>query len=461
MSSCERQSSSRRAPDALKRKTPVFAPMDVADSIDPLEQYMQEIRKVPLLTDQETHCIAEKVKAGREAEQLLQTQADTMSSENRAVQEQRIADKKDAEDWLASANQRLVVSVAKKFQYRGLPLLDLIQEGNIGLSKAINKMDWNRGTRFSTYATWWIRQSISRAVIDTGNTIRIPVHMYAEVNRYNRFCAGFLVSHGREPTIGESMVALELSEQRILRLQEIGRMQPNSIDQTLSDDVDADEIGDILSSPSDMSLADRVQSDNIVSYFRTLLDTLPVREALVLKLRLGFWDGERKTLEEAGRMMGVTRERVRQIEVNGMRRLQVYKSRFYPEKSHTPTFSLAHPKKSSEFAYQTASATPTNPSNRRHAEQSLLDGIIADAKTHLSPEEAVRLELFLGTVGIQAMTYEEIGRMEGKSRQRIKQKIDWVMCQLYGVTSFAEYLEKMRKNGSVPVVYSKKNRTIQ
>jgi len=429
--------------------------MDFLDDIDPTDQYMKEMKRVPLLTDQETHDIADKVRAGRAAEKILETASEDMSYEDRIVQDRLVEEKKQAEDWLARANQRLVVSVAKKYQHRGLPLLDLIQEGNIGLSKAINRMDWNRGTRFSTYATWWIRQSIARAVVNTGRTIRIPVHMNEKLVNYHRFCDTFIASQGREPTEQEVMDALDISEQRLRRLQEIAHMQPSSIDQTVSDESDADEVGDMLSSPNDIPLTDSVQSDDVISYFTSLLDTFPVREALVLKLRLGLWDGEEKTLEEAGRLLGVTRERIRQIEAKGIHRLQGYRKNFYTDPPQHVGFSSEKDKKPFEHAHRTTPATVTSQPSRLRMDQPSVEKIIEDANAYLSPEEATRLALFFGAAGKNPMTYEAIGKTEGVSRQRTKQRIDWAMWQLYGVSSFANYLEKMRINGSVPVVFSK------
>jgi RNA polymerase primary sigma factor len=284
-----------------------------------LPLYLHEIGRVPLLTAAAEVDLAKKIEAGAEAASRLETAGRLGEDEIRALQ--RAVDLgNDARRRLVEANLRLVVSVARRSINRGIPLGDLIQEGNIGLMRAVEKFDYRRGFKFSTYATWWIRQAVSRALADHSRTIRIPVHMVETINKYVRTSSGLQQELGREPTIEELGLAMEVPAERI---REIIRIlpQPMSIDTTVGDDQEAllsDFIIDEDAPPMDEA-ATRVM---LRMQVQAVLNSLTPRERRVVELRFGLEGDKLYTLSEIGEELGVTRERIRQIETKALRKLR-------------------------------------------------------------------------------------------------------------------------------------------
>ena len=227
---------------------------------------------------------------------------------------------KPAQEYLVRANSRLVISVAKKYIGRGVHFLDLIQEGNIGLIRAARKFEYQRGHKFSTYATWWIRQAVSRAVADQGRTIRVPVHMGDQINRLRRVSTQLTQEFGREPTTDELAYAMETTPDKISNLIEISR-RPISLETPIEEDADS-EFGDFIEDKSSPQPAEVVTQNLLREHLQQVLARLPEREAHILELRYGLLDGETHTLEEVGRQIGVTRERVRQLEAQALNRLR-------------------------------------------------------------------------------------------------------------------------------------------
>jgi len=288
------------------------------DTTDSIGLYLKEVSQVPLLTATEEVELAQSIEHGRMACEEL--------ARGKVVPRRRIELRKYIEDgWsarehLITANSRLVISVAKKYMGRGVPFLDLIQEGNIGLIRSTKKFDYHRGNKFSTYATWWIRQAVSRAIADQGRTIRVPVHMGDQINKLFRIQYLLTQALGREPTVEEMAKALEVPSQKVENLIRVAR-RPLSLETPTGDEEDSvlgDFIEDDEIAPPDETATYNLLRENL----REILSGLPPREVRILQLRYGLFDGQAYTLEEVGRKVGVTRERVRQIESQALNRLR-------------------------------------------------------------------------------------------------------------------------------------------
>ena len=276
----------------LDQEIELLTKLEGAESTDPVRQYLREIGKYPLLYAEE------EVELAKQFEKSI----------------------KRAKDKLIESNLRLVVSIAKKYIGRGLSLLDLIQEGNQGLIRAVEKYDWRRGFKFSTYATWWIRQAITRAIADQARTIRIPVHMVETINKLYRTSQRLMQSLGREPTPEEIGDELDLSADRVREIFKISQ-EVTSLDTKVGEDEDS-SLGDFIADESSPSPVDTASKQLLKDHLDEVLDTLSEREAKVLELRFGLDGGQPRTLEEVGKVFGVTRERIRQIEAKALRKLK-------------------------------------------------------------------------------------------------------------------------------------------
>jgi RNA polymerase primary sigma factor len=282
--------------------------------------YLKEAGRVPLLSAEEEVRLAKRMERGRQAEARLAEHGVRLSRDERADLERLVEEGVAAQEHLIKANSRLVISVAKKYTGRGVPFLDLIQEGNIGLIRAARKFEYQRGHKFSTYATWWIRQAVSRAVADQGRTIRVPVHMGDQINRLRRVTLSLTQLLGREPTMDEIAEAMETTPDKISVLLEISR-RPISLEAPTDEDEET-EIGDFVQDTRELSPAEATDREMLRHHLTEALNRLPEREAHILRLRYGLEDGEMHTLEEVGRAIGVTRERVRQLEAQALNRLR-------------------------------------------------------------------------------------------------------------------------------------------
>ncbi|MFN8372809.1 MAG: sigma-70 family RNA polymerase sigma factor [Anaerolineae bacterium] len=293
------------------------AQLDELSSSDTVGLYLKEMARVPLLSTEEEINLAQRIEAGTAAEKKLRDNP----NHNRADEwTALINDGIVAREHLIKANTRLVVSIAKKYMARGVHFLDLIQEGNLGLMKAVEKFDYRRGFRFSTYATWWIRQTITRAIADQGRTIRVPVHMSDRIRRLYRVVRHLEQEYGRKPTLDEIAAEMQADPRKIQWMLKVS-WQPLSLEHPVGDDEDS-ELGnfienDSLPTPS-QSAYDRLLQEKI----EQLLSTLTPREARILRLRFGLHNGHSYTLEEVGKKFGLTRERIRQIEGRALRRLR-------------------------------------------------------------------------------------------------------------------------------------------
>jgi RNA polymerase primary sigma factor len=288
-------------------------------ALDPVQHYLQEIGRVSLLTASEEVSLAERIERGNAAKLRLAEAAELSLPQRRSL-ELEVIDSNDARRHLIQANLRLVVSIAKKYVGRGLSLLDLIQEGNIGLMRAVEKFDHRKGNRFSTYATWWIRQAVTRAIAEQGRTIRLPVHMSESVGQVKRTSERLAQSLERQPTAEEIAIALGQPLERIERVLEAAR-RPVSLETPVGDEGEH-TLGDFLPddelpSPTEFASAQLLRQD-----LANALDHLNERERRIIDLRYGLVDGRRRTLEEVGRALGMTRERARQIEAEALRRLR-------------------------------------------------------------------------------------------------------------------------------------------
>lgn len=281
-----------KAKEKLEREIEILSKLGGAESTDPVRQYLREIGKVPLLNAEEEVELAKRFEKSE----------------------------KFAKDKLTESNLRLVVSIAKKYIGRGLSLLDLIQEGNQGLIRAVEKYDWRKGYKFSTYATWWIRQAITRAIADQARTIRIPVHMVETINKLYRITRRLMQELGREPSPEEIAEEAELEPDRVREIFKIAQ-EVTSLEAPVGEDQES-FLGDFIPDESQLSPVDEASKQLLKDHLDEVLSTLSDREARVLKLRFGLEGNKQMTLEEVGKVFGVTRERIRQIEAKALRKLK-------------------------------------------------------------------------------------------------------------------------------------------
>jgi RNA polymerase primary sigma factor len=281
-----------KAKEKLEREIEILSKLGGAESTDPVRQYLREIGKVPLLVAEEEIELAKRYEKSEKA----------------------------AKDKLTESNLRLVVSIAKKYIGRGLSLLDLIQEGNQGLIRAVEKYDWRKGFKFSTYATWWIRQATTRAIADQARTIRIPVHMVETINKLYRISRRLMQELGREPTAEEIAEQAELDPDRVREIFKIAQ-EVTSLEAPVGDDQES-FLGDFIPDETQLSPVDQASKQLLKDHLDEVLATLSEREAKVLKLRFGLEGNKQMTLEEVGKVFGVTRERIRQIEAKALRKLK-------------------------------------------------------------------------------------------------------------------------------------------
>ncbi|WP_267593851.1 RNA polymerase sigma factor [Carbonactinospora thermoautotrophica] len=286
---------------------------------DPVKDYLKQIGKVPLLNAEQEVELAKRIEAGLFAEEKLNS-GEKLSPKYRRELEIIAEDGRRAKNHLLEANLRLVVSLAKRYTGRGMLFLDLIQEGNLGLIRAVEKFDYTKGYKFSTYATWWIRQAITRAMADQARTIRIPVHMVEVINKLARVQRQMLQDLGREPTPEELAKELDMTPEKVIEVQKYGR-EPISLHTPLGEDGDS-EFGDLIEDSEAVVPADAVSFTLLQEQLHSVLDTLSEREAGVVSMRFGLTDGQPKTLDEIGKVYGVTRERIRQIESKTMSKLR-------------------------------------------------------------------------------------------------------------------------------------------
>ncbi|MFN4294309.1 MAG: sigma-70 family RNA polymerase sigma factor [Thermoflexales bacterium] len=294
--------------------------LEAIEADDTVGLYLKEIGRVALLTAPQEVDLAQRMERGREAREQLQSDPN-LTPEDRERLEMLVEDGMAAREHLINANSRLVISVAKKYIGRGVPFLDLIQEGNIGLIRAAKKFDWRRGHKFSTYATWWIRQAVTRAIADQGRTIRVPVHMGDQINRLLRASHQLTQELGRDPTVAELAEALNVTVRKAEQMIQVAR-RPISLE-TPTDDEEESVLGDFIPDEDSPAPVEMVTNQMLREQLADILDTLPPREVRILQLRYGLLDGETYTLEEVGRKLGVTRERVRQIEAQALSRLRL------------------------------------------------------------------------------------------------------------------------------------------
>ncbi|MFK4085269.1 RNA polymerase sigma factor [Kribbella sp. NPDC020789] len=287
---------------------------------DPVKDYLKQIGKVPLLNAEQEVELAKRIEAGLFAEEQIGDEANKLKEKVRDEYEWISEDGRRAKNHLLEANLRLVVSLAKRYTGRGMLFLDLIQEGNLGLIRAVEKFDYTKGYKFSTYATWWIRQAITRAMADQARTIRIPVHMVEVINKLARVQRQMLQDLGREPTPEELAKELDMTPEKVIEVQKYGR-EPISLHTPLGEDGDS-EFGDLIEDSEAIVPAEAVSFTLLQEQLHAVLDTLSEREAGVVSMRFGLTDGQPKTLDEIGKVYGVTRERIRQIESKTMSKLR-------------------------------------------------------------------------------------------------------------------------------------------
>jgi RNA polymerase primary sigma factor len=300
---------------------PAYADLTPISSDDTIGLYLKEMSRVPLLSIEEELCLARRIESGKQARQELENTNGRTAIRRRLELNQMVDDGQLAREHLIKANTRLVVSIAKRYIGRGVPFLDLIQEGNLGLMKAVEKYEYQRGFRFSTYATWWIRQTITRAIADQGRTIRVPVHMVDRIRQLYRTTHEMEQKLGRLPTTDELAENLGVVPTKVDWMMRVSWL-PLSLESPINEDEDDSELG--------MFVEDQITPTPIQSAYTKLLkekveevlDTLPPRESRILRLRFGLEDGKNYTLEEVGEKFGLTRERIRQIESKALRRLR-------------------------------------------------------------------------------------------------------------------------------------------
>ncbi|WP_285885976.1 RNA polymerase sigma factor [Microbacterium hydrocarbonoxydans] len=300
---------------------PVYSTQITGATADPVKDYLKQIGKVALLNAAEEVELAMRIEAGLFAEEKLSAMSPAEKAGQLGLDLQWVArDGQRAKSHLLGANLRLVVSLAKRYTGRGMQFLDLIQEGNLGLIRAVEKFDYTKGFKFSTYATWWIRQAITRAMADQARTIRIPVHMVEVINKLARVQRQMLQDLGREPTPEELSRELDMTPEKVIEVQKYGR-EPISLHTPLGEDGDS-EFGDLIEDTEAVVPADAVGFTMLQRQLEQLLDSLSEREAGVIRMRFGLGDGQPKTLDQIGDTFGVTRERIRQIESKTMAKLR-------------------------------------------------------------------------------------------------------------------------------------------
>ena len=296
---------------------------ELTASADSVRAYLKQIGKVALLNAEQEVDLAKRIEAGLYASERLKQSEDggqKVSPPLRRDLNWIVRDGERAKNHLLEANLRLVVSLAKRYTGRGMAFLDLIQEGNLGLIRAVEKFDYTKGYKFSTYATWWIRQAITRAMADQARTIRIPVHMVEVINKLGRIQRELLQDLGREPTPEELAKEMDITPEKVLEIQQYAR-EPISLDQTIGDEGDS-QLGDFIEDSEAVVAVDAVSFTLLQDQLTSVLQTLSDREAGVVRLRFGLTDGQPRTLDEIGQVYGVTRERIRQIESKTMSKLR-------------------------------------------------------------------------------------------------------------------------------------------
>ena len=296
---------------------------ELTASADSVRAYLKQIGKVALLTAEEEVSLAKRIEAGLYAQYKIdqaKEAGERLAHAQRRDLREISRDGQRAKNHLLEANLRLVVSLAKRYTGRGMAFLDLIQEGNLGLIRAVEKFDYSKGYKFSTYATWWIRQAITRAMADQARTIRIPVHMVEVINKLGRIQRELLQDLGREPTPEELAREMDITEEKVLEIQQYAR-EPISLDQTIGDEGDS-QLGDFIEDSEAVIAVDAVSFTLLQDQLGDVLETLSEREAGVVRLRFGLTDGMPRTLDEIGQVYGVTRERIRQIESKTMSKLR-------------------------------------------------------------------------------------------------------------------------------------------
>jgi RNA polymerase primary sigma factor len=311
------------APDVDEDRVRARREVDMAlkaPTNDPVRMYLKEIGRVALLTAQEEVSLAQRIEAGVLADERLEKEAETLSDDERIELRWNSSDGARAKRHLVEANLRLVVSIAKRYVGRGMAFLDLIQEGNLGLIRAVEKFDYTKGYKFSTYATWWIRQAITRAIADQARTIRIPVHMVETINKLLRIQRQLLQDLGREPTAEEIGEQMELPPEKVREIQKISQ-EPVSLETPIGEEEDS-HLGDFIEDSEAVVPLERASFRLLQEQLESVLHTLSEREKEVIRLRFGLIDGQPCTLEEVGKKFGVTRERIRQIESKTLSKLR-------------------------------------------------------------------------------------------------------------------------------------------
>jgi len=306
------------AADTARASDDSLCDLSGISSDDTVGLYLREMARVPLLKNEEEIRLAKALEAGREAQTILKHNGS--DPREREILERQIEEGLAARDHLIKANTRLVVSIAKKYMGRGVPFLDLIQEGNLGLMKAVEKFDYSRGYRFSTYATWWIRQTITRAIADQGRTIRVPVHMSDRIRRLYNTARSLEQEHGRRPTPEEIATEMEMEPRKVQWMLRVS-WRPISLEKPVGEDEDS-ELGSFVEDDASPTPTQSAYRHLLGEKIEDLLSTLSPREARILRLRFGLVNGRSYTLEEVGQKFGLTRERIRQIEGKALRRLR-------------------------------------------------------------------------------------------------------------------------------------------
>ena len=300
--------------------TPEPFDLSAISSDDTVGLYLKEMARVPLLTTEEEVDLAMRIERGNEAEVKLRKRNGNGSTKGRANLQAEVQDAMAARDHLIKANTRLVVSIAKKYMARGVPFLDLIQEGNLGLMKAVEKFDYHRGYRFSTYATWWIRQTITRSIADQGRTIRVPVHMSDRIRRLYKEARQLEQELGRKPTPEEIAEKMELDPRKVQWMMRVS-WRPLSLESPVGEEEDS-ELGSFVEDETTPTPTQSAYQNLLRDKIEEVLTSLSPREARILRLRFGLHNGRSYTLEEVGQKFGLTRERIRQIEGKALRRLR-------------------------------------------------------------------------------------------------------------------------------------------